>query len=185
MVFAPPPLAPPQKPQKTHQDLAISAPWRLPAPPRSALEQPRRTHPCRGFASSGPKSRPTGALSEQISPILAPPAPSRSKSRPFPPLARRAKPLSSKFRPFSHDLRRSTDVRSRTPVGPKVTVSYAMFVFRTASVDFRSLLRANVDHCRMTCEARPTCEVVRLASSEQLSRSSTVAVLRGSALGYW
>ena len=65
----------------------------------------------------------------------------------------------------------------------KVTISYAMFDSPTDSVDFRSPLRANVDHSRMTCEARPTCEVDRLAWSEQLSDSSTVAVLRGSALG--
>ena len=65
----------------------------------------------------------------------------------------------------------------------KVTISYAMFAFPAASVDIRNTLRPNVDHSRMTCEARPTCEVDRLAWSEQLSDLSTVAVWRGSALG--
>jgi len=65
----------------------------------------------------------------------------------------------------------------------KVTISYAMFDVPTDSVDFRCPPLANVDHSRMTCEARPTCEVDRLASSEQLSDLSTVAVWRGSALG--
>ena len=72
-------------------------------------------------------------------------------------------------------------------VGPqpdqKVTISYAMFDFSTDSVDFRCPPRSNVDHNRMTCEARPTCEVDRLAWSEQLSDLSTVAVLRGNAFG--
>ena len=58
----------------------------------------------------------------------------------------------------------------------KVTISYAMFDFPTDSVDFRYPPRAKVDHSRMTCETRPTCEVDRLAWSEQISDLSTVAV---------
>ena len=80
----------------------------------------------------------------------------------------------------------------------KVTTSYAMLAIRTpdptrittccvrcseASVDLRNTLRPNVGHSRMTCEARPTCEVDRLARSEQFSDLNTAAVWRGNALG--